>query len=109
MRAVVYGDASCSFNTLVRYDRLRRSERQPFALPLLVEQSQCGADGLRVLLFDHPQLVEQKGACRLLLTELRLELQQLPDASHQRKAGVVALQRRLVLLRNLLLNRLRIV
>ena len=94
---------------LVRYDRLRRSERQPFAPPLLVEQSQCGADGLRVLLFDHPQLVEQKGACRPLLTELRLELQQLPDASHQRKAGVVALQRRLVLLRNLLLNRLRIV
>jgi hypothetical protein len=53
--------------------------------------------------------VEQKGACRPLLTELRLELQQLPDASHQFKAGVVALQRSLVLLRNLLLNRLRIV
>jgi hypothetical protein len=76
---------------------------------LLVKQRQRGADSLRVLLFDHPQLVEQKGACHPLLAELRLELQQLPDASHQRKAGVVALQRRLVLLRNLLLNRLRIV
>jgi hypothetical protein len=94
---------------LVGYDSVRRTEREPLAPPPLVEQHQCGADGLRVLLFDHPQLVEQKGACRPLLTQLRLELQQLPDASHQRKAGVVALQRRLVLLRNLLLNRLRIV
>jgi hypothetical protein len=94
---------------LVGYVGLRRSEQEPFAPPLLVEQRQRGADGLRVLLFDHPQLVEQKSACRPLLTKLRLELQHLPDASHQRKAGVVALQRRLVLLRNLLLNRLRIV